>query len=61
MVRRKPISVVIEEVGSSKFIVRTYADGHIEREAIVPSNRPRRKHILGVRKLLLDKTRKGNF
>ena len=62
MVREKPIRIEIrEEAGGTKAIVRSYADGRVEIEPIVSMHGPRKRHILGIRKLSLDKTRKKSF
>jgi hypothetical protein len=62
MRREKPTKIEIQdEAGGGKTIVRSYADGRIEREPIMPKVGPRKRHILGVRKLSLDKTRKKAF
>jgi hypothetical protein len=39
--RHKPVKIEIEEVCEGRFIVRTYADGTVEREPVV--RLPRRK------------------
>lgn len=62
MRREKPTKIEIqEETTGGRTIVRLYSDGRVEREPIVPKVGPRKRHILGVRKLSLDKTRKKTF
>ena len=62
MRREKPIRIEIrEDATGAKLIVRSYADGRIEHEPILPKVAAPKRHILGVRKLSLDKTRKKSF
>jgi hypothetical protein len=60
MPKGKPLSIQIADEADGRFIIRTFADGKVVREPVVPkvqTRRPRKP----MQKAGLDRTRKKRF
>jgi hypothetical protein len=64
MPRRKPVSVVVVEETEGRFLVLTYADGTVAREAVDPKRKPARRPRRPPQRLIgdrLNRTRQKSY
>ena len=64
MTRRKPVSIEVVDEADGRFVVSTYADGTVDREAVDPTKKATRKPRRPQRRLKteqMDRTRRKSY